>query len=156
MKNQLRSIGLTKTWWGFLGLLLAHQLTQKWLGWQLPFLDNYLDPFLSIPILLGAISAERNFILQYFLHPKKNVIYQYSLFEIIILSLFFALLFEEGFPYWSKNFIRDNWDYLAYFSGACVTIITSGNITIRVVQANAPISIQLKNKENRKNTINKK
>ena len=139
MKNQLRYKGFTKVWWGFVGLLLAHQLTQKWLGWQLPFLDNYLDPFLSIPILLGAILAERNFILQKFNGKEKNTIYQYSIFEIIICSLFFALLFEEGFPSWSKNFTRDVWDYLAYFLGVCITIITTDNTINRIIQIKSPI-----------------
>jgi len=124
MKNQLRDIGLTKTWWGCLVLLLAHQITQKWLGWQLPFLDNYLDPFLSIPILLGAIVAERNLFIQHFLRPKERYIYKLSIFEIIVLSIFFALVFEEGFSHWSDNFTRDNWDYLAYFLGTCFTILT--------------------------------
>ncbi len=101
-------------------VLLSHQITQKIGHWPLPFLDSYLDPFLSMPILMGGIIIERSFLLCTFYPKKVRTVYRFSIFEIIVISIFFALLFEEGFPYWSQDFTRDEWDYVAYFFGSLV------------------------------------
>ncbi|KAB2810381.1 hypothetical protein [Phaeocystidibacter luteus] len=37
----------------FAGVFLVHQLTQ-WYGLHSRILDNYLDPFLAVPVMLGA------------------------------------------------------------------------------------------------------
>ena len=109
-----------KTWIGCISLFLAHQISQKLLALQCPFLDSYLDPFLSIPILLGGILLERRFFLSKYYSAKEKVLYQFSIFEIVILSTFFALLFEVGFPCWSENFTYDSFDFFAYFFGSLV------------------------------------
>ncbi len=99
-------------------ILLIHQILQKIGYWEFPVVDAYLDPFLSLPILLGGILLERNFILRKLYSNKVKEPYHFSLFETIVLSIFFALLFEEGFPRWSQGFTQDEWDYVAYFFGS--------------------------------------
>ncbi len=109
-----------QSWIWFICVLifLSHQLLQKIGHWEIPFIDCYLDPFLSLPILLGGMLLERNFILRKLYPNISKEPYQFSLFETIVLSIFFALLFEEGFPRWSQEFTRDEWDYIAYFLGS--------------------------------------
>jgi len=107
-----------RIWTACIGLFLAHQILQKGLHWECYFLDSFLDPFLSMPILLGGIQLERTFLLRKFKRLSIATTYQFTLLEMVVLSLFFSLLFEEGFPYWSVHFTRDYWDYLAYFLGS--------------------------------------
>lgn len=106
-----------KVWVSCILLIGIHQITQKIWLWSLPFIDNYLDPFLSIPILLGAILHERRFLIDKYFTNFKASNYHLSILEIIITTTFFAILFEEGFPRWSEHFTKDYWDYLAYFGG---------------------------------------
>ena len=107
-----------KFWISTCLILLLHQIIQKGFDFNLGMLDNYLDPFLSMPILLGLILQERQFLLTKFLSYEKSKKYQFSILEIIITTLFFAIIFEEGFPIWSPYFTKDYWDYLAYATGA--------------------------------------
>lgn len=95
--------------WGSLMLFALHQLLQKGCGWNIPFLHAYLDPFLSMPILLGLLDWER----------KWRYRWQaLQLWEIAVATLFFALLFEWVFPAWSSSFTSDVWDVPAYAAGA--------------------------------------
>lgn len=112
-----------KVWVGCLCLLVLHQITQKILTYELALMDNYLDAFLSMPILLGLILEERRLLITKFFSPNKPSNYHFSFLEIIIATTFFAIIFEEGFPKWSVHFTKDYWDYLAYFSGASIFYI---------------------------------
>jgi len=97
-------------------LLLTHQFLQKVLHVKVPFLDNWLDPFLSMPILLGLILMER----RWFLNRNsqdKNQDYNFSKLEIVITVLFFALIFEFLFPKYSDGFTFDWWDFVGYGLG---------------------------------------
>lgn len=96
-----------------------HQISQYLLGCKFLFFDNYLDPILSIPCLLGLVLQERRFLL-FFLDKQKGKNYRFSLFEVIVITLFLSILFEEGFPRWSKSFTKDYWDYIAYFLGGAI------------------------------------
>ena len=96
---------------GAMSLLLAHQFFQKVLLIRIPFLDNWLDPFLSMPILLGLILMER----RWFYKNKKS--YSFSILETVIAVLFFAIIFEFVFPKYSNGFTFDWWDFLAYGLG---------------------------------------
>lgn len=109
-----------KVWIGCVCLLGIHQWMQKVAFWQVVFVDNYLDAFLSTPILLGLILQERQFLITKYFNTKKPSDYYFSILEIMIATTFFAIVFEEGFPRWSAHFTKDYWDYLAYFSGAFV------------------------------------
>lgn len=107
-----------KFWLGCCLILIVHQVIQKVFDYNIAIFDNYLDPLLGMPILLGFILQERQLLLTKVLNANKLITYQFSILEIISISLFFALIFEEGFPEWSPYFTKDYWDYLAYASGA--------------------------------------
>lgn len=102
-------------WWILLFLLLGHQLIQYGLGWSLPLIDNYLDPLLSMPLLLQVITVERGF-----LFNQERL----SRLEIVVITITLAILFEEIFPLLKPAFVRDWWDYLMYVIGAiCFTVL---------------------------------
>lgn len=100
-----------------------HQIIQKVFDYDLGIFDDYLDPFLGMPILLGLILQERQFLLTKILSSKNPIKYQFSILEITIATVFFALIFEEGFPRWSPYFTKDYWDYLVYASGTLLFYI---------------------------------
>ena len=107
-----------KFWVSFILLLIIHQITQKILNVNLRWLDNYLDALLCMPILLGLLLQERQFIIAKYFKPTSQKNYQFSILEITLATIFFAIIFEEGFPKWSIYFTKDYWDYVAYFVGA--------------------------------------
>ncbi len=113
-----------KLWLSCCLILLMHQIIQKVLYYNIGLFDNYLDPFLSMPILLGLILQERQLVRSNFFSTKKSIKYRFSILDITIATVFFALIFEEGFPKWSPYFTKDNWDYLAYGSGALLFYIS--------------------------------
>jgi hypothetical protein len=102
---------MTKRWlfWCCLLLFALHQLLQKGFGIHLPFLHAYLDPFLSMPILLGLFDWERRW--RYGAAPLQ-------VWEIAVLTLLFTLLFEWGFPRWNPRFVSDGYDAIAYGLGS--------------------------------------
>lgn len=103
-----------KLWMVSIIIFLIHQLLQKILLIPIPIADQYLDPFLSIPILLGAFTFGNQ------LMGIKIPIQQLKAWEIGIITLALAILFEEGFPSWSADFHKDLMDYPMYFAGAMV------------------------------------
>lgn len=109
-----------KIWLSSLLLLVIHQITQKVFAWNLGLIDGYLDPFLSMPILLGLVLQERQFLMTKYFSSNKQTKYHFSILDVIIATIFFAVIFEEGFPKWSIHFTKDYWDYVAYFNGALV------------------------------------
>lgn len=92
-------------------LFLLHQVTEKLMGWRIPWADSYLDNLLCFPILLTGLLAERRW-------WKKDDSYTFSLFEIIIITAVLSWVFEFLFPKWSPGFTTDYWDVVAYFTGA--------------------------------------
>lgn len=97
--------------WVSLLMFAVHQLLQKGFGIYLPFLHAYLDPFLAMPILLGVFDWERRW--RYGAAPLK-------IWEVAVVTIFFSLLFECGFPRWNPRFTADGYDVLAYALGASV------------------------------------
>ncbi len=102
---------MSRRWifWSSFLLFLLHQLLQKGFGIHLPFLHAYLDPFLSMPILLGLLDWERRW--RYGWRPLQA-------WEIAVLTLLFSVLFEWAFPRWNAAFTADYWDVPAYAAGA--------------------------------------
>ncbi|PHN02032.1 hypothetical protein CRP01_33900 [Flavilitoribacter nigricans DSM 23189 = NBRC 102662] len=89
-------------------IFIAHQLLQK--AWQIsiPLADQYLDPLLCMPLLLGIWQWEKKLLFRH----------QITTGEIWLLTLLLSLLFEIGFPLLSPNFTADWRDALLYFAGA--------------------------------------
>lgn len=112
-----------KVWISCVLLLGLHQLWERVLDFKIDFLDSYLDPLLSIPILLGLILQERLYVLKRYFSQKQTDFYQLLPLEIAISTLLFAIVFEEFFSYLSDRFVRDIWDYPAYFLGALIFYI---------------------------------
>ncbi len=98
----------------------AHQIAQYGLFINIPFLDNYADPFLGIPCLLGLVLIERSFFLDIYVNRQIAKDYRFSVLEVIVITTVLSILFEEGFSRWSNHFTKDYWDYLGYFLGAVV------------------------------------
>ena len=93
-------------------LFLGHQLSQKLLGVRLPLADAYLDPLLSIPLLLGLAWAEQRWL------GWRAGDEPFTAVEVAAMTLALAVLFEEGFPRIDPaRQTRDPWDYLAYAAG---------------------------------------
>ncbi|OAV44197.1 hypothetical protein [Lewinella sp. 4G2] len=97
--------------WVCVGLFLVHQLLQKGLGIDVPFFHAYLDPFLSIPVMLGLLTVERRYL---FDRGRLTVL------ETVISTVFLAVIFEFFFPRWSDAFTADPYDYIAYGLGGLV------------------------------------
>jgi len=118
MKRLLQS----PLWMGAVLLLLTHQLFQKILHFKIPILDNWLDPFLSMPILLGLILMERRWFLKRYSQGelKSAGEYKFSKLETTIAVLFFAIIFEFLFPKWSQEFTFDWWDFVGYGLGGII------------------------------------
>ena len=91
-------------------LLILHQLIQKVFFINLPFIDAYLDDFLSIPFMLSLFLIEQLF--------WKRRTTNLSTFEILIFTITFAVFFEEIVPRFNVNYTKDYWDYLAYGLGS--------------------------------------
>jgi len=98
-----------RLFWGSLLLFALHQLLQKGYGWSIPFLHAYLDPFLSMPIVLGLLNWERRW--RYGWRALQG-------WEIAVVTLLFTLLFEGVFPLWNPAFTSDIGDLPAYAAGA--------------------------------------
>lgn len=103
---------MMKLWMTVIVIFIIHQLLQKILHIPIPLADQYLDPFLSVPILLGAFTFGNQLL------GIKIPINKLTALEIGCITLAFAILFEEGFPFLSDEFHRDVMDYPMYFFGA--------------------------------------
>ena len=92
-------------------VFLIHQILEKLLDFHIVFFDNYLDSFLALPIILSLYLVERRLLFQ-----KPN--YQFSLLEVVVISIALSLFFEEALPLISDDFTKDYFDYLALGLGA--------------------------------------
>ena len=90
-------------------LFLAHQLAQKVLHLHVAWADDFLDPMLCMPILMGG-----------FLYEQRRWLgrQRFSLFEILAITAFLSVVFECLFPIWSSGFTADWRDVVCYFAGA--------------------------------------
>jgi len=96
-------------WWIPLFLVPIHQFSQYVLGLDLGLIDDYLDPILCLPVLLGLWLTERRVFFR---------VDRLTGLEIMVASLILSFVFEEIFPRFQPDFVRDWWDYLAYAAGA--------------------------------------
>ena len=96
-------------------LFMIHQFCQKWCQLSFPFADQYLDPLLCMPILLGIWQLE-----QYYLY-KRTI----TAAEAWVLTALLSILFEVGFPRFSPHFTADWIDAVLYFSGTALFLLTS-------------------------------
>lgn len=93
-------------------LFCIHQILQKVMHIQIPYVDNYLDNILAMPIILTLLLAERQYLF------KKGANYQLSVLTIIITTIYISLITELLFPLLSQNFHSDWLDVLCYSTGS--------------------------------------
>lgn len=92
-------------------VFFTHQIVEKVFAIHIPFLDNYLDSFLALPIILSLHLVERRFLF-------KKPDYRFSVLEIVVISITLSIFFEEALPLISDKFTKDYFDYLALGLGA--------------------------------------
>jgi hypothetical protein len=94
-------------------IFLLHQWLQKGMGIAIPLADQYLDPLLCMPLLLGVWQWEKQWLFGH----------RISATEIWVLTLILALLFELVFPWLTPKFTADWWDALLYFAGTTLFLL---------------------------------
>lgn len=101
-------------------LLIVHQIIQKILLINLPFIDAYLDDFLAMPFILSMFLIE-----QFFWNRRTTNL---TIFEIVIFTTIFAIFFEEIVPNFSESYTKDYWDYVAYGLGSYFFYLTTNQL----------------------------
>lgn len=100
-----------RLWYLVIIVFFLHQLLEKVLHVHFRPADNYLDPFLSIPFLLGAYTYGNPIL------GIDTILPRLKLWEVMAVAFVFAIFFEEGFPRMSSHFHRDKMDCLMYGLG---------------------------------------
>lgn len=93
-------------------LFVVHQLLQKVLAVNVPFVDDFLDSFLLLPLVLHIILMER-----YWLFGIKEPL---SIYTIVAFFILISIVSEIVFPWLSPRFTADAWDVLAFALGGIV------------------------------------
>lgn len=99
-------------------LFLLHQLVQYVFKIKLSFADAYLDNMVAMPIILTLLHAERIYLF------KRGASYRLTTLEIILATLYIAVMSEVLFPLLSPSFIFDWYDFVFFFAGAALFLIT--------------------------------
>lgn len=102
-------------------LFIGHQIFQKGFGFSLPVFDQYLDSFLAMPIILTLLLWERRVLF------KKGSQHRLSILEVVVATLFIALVSEVLFPMLSAKFTSDWWDVIFYTLGSIIFLLTINN-----------------------------
>jgi hypothetical protein len=89
-----------------------NQFFEKYLGLFIPWVHEYLDDLLAMPVVLGITLQVYRWI-----HPQKEN-FRFSKTQIAVGWLYFSFLFEVLLPKWSKIYTSDIWDVFAYGIGA--------------------------------------
>ena len=105
MKKRLLHIGFLIP----LSVFLIHQFLQYGMKVHLPFVDSYLDPFCAGSLALYAVSTER-----WVFFGQKYL----SKTDIIVTTVFLAIVSEILFPYFSDRFTSDWVDVIAILLGS--------------------------------------
>ena len=74
-------------------------------------IDNYVNDFLCLPIVLGGIL----FVIRWL---KKDINYQFPFAFIFFMASYYSFYFEYYLPKHNPRYTTDLIDVLAYFSGA--------------------------------------
>ncbi|MEM6395286.1 MAG: hypothetical protein AAF741_02995 [Bacteroidota bacterium] len=96
------------TWYILVILFLIHQVLERFLDIEIPALDNHLDAFVSVPILMGLHLAEQ----RYFWGVRR-----FSGLYVVVAVVLFSVVFEFLFPWIEPRFTADWWDVVAYVLG---------------------------------------
>ena len=97
-------------------LFVVHQYVQLVAKIRMPFLDQYLDPALMMPILLHLLVWERRVVCG----DTSIRLPQSHIFGYFLLAVIFG---ELVFPYFSDKFTADYWDILSYALGSIAYVV---------------------------------
>jgi hypothetical protein len=89
---------------------LYHQINEKIIGVAHPVLDNYLDDFLCIPLVIYLTG-----IIEFYLFNKRLKALQIQ--TVLGIFIFYCLLFEWIVPKYFHLGTADYFDVLMYLSG---------------------------------------
>ena len=103
-------------------LFVAHQVLQKGLDITFPLVDRYLDNLLAMPIILSLLLVERQYLF------KRGKAYRLSALDVIIATVFIALISEIVFPLFSEDFTTDWWDIVFLGLGSLIFYIAINTI----------------------------
>ena len=100
----------------FIRVLLfgLNQILEKSLGIFIPWVHEYLDDLLAIPVILGITLQIYRWI-----HPLRAA-FRFKKEHVIVAFLYVSLVFEGFLPWYSDQYIRDFWDILCYGLGAII------------------------------------
>jgi hypothetical protein len=102
-------------------LLAIHQLLQHVLLINYTLLDHYLDPLLSVLVVISILSIDLR---------SRCGFSGFSLIELIGLTICLSIKFEIVFPYFSSHFIYDPYDFLVYIlGGLCYYLLTISSLS---------------------------
>lgn len=107
-------------------LFVVHQVIQKVFDIHHPLIDSYLDNLVAMPIILTLLLVER---IWFF---KKGVTYRLPLADILLATLYVSIISEFVFPIFSKHFTFDWVDFICFFTGAGLYILSTRNIASTV------------------------
>lgn len=102
-----------KSPWFYVPLIafIFHQVFQLGFRAELPIIDDFLDPFLFLPIILGLYLQERRWVLM-------DNLYVLDKFSLYGLSLILCVLVEVVYPYLNDGYTFDIYDFPSYGAGA--------------------------------------
>ena len=103
-------------------LFVVHQVLQKGLDITFPLFDRYLDNLLAMPIILSLLLVERQYLF------KRGKAYRLSTLDVVVATVFIALISEIIFPLLSQDFTTDWWDIVFLGLGSLIFYTTINTI----------------------------
>jgi hypothetical protein len=103
-------------------LFVVHQILQKGLDITFPLFDRYLDNLLAMPIILSLLLVERQYLF------KRGKSYRLPALDVVIATVFIALVSEIIFPLLSREFTTDWWDIVFLGLGSLIFYATINTI----------------------------
>lgn len=116
MEGWFSNMSVFKNPYFFIPVLLfgLNQILEKSLGIFIPWVHEYLDDLLAIPVILGITLQIYRWI-----HPLRDS-FRFKKEHVIVAFLYVSLVFEGVLPWYSDQYVRDFWDILSYALGAFV------------------------------------
>lgn len=103
-------------------LFVVHQVVQKGFDIHHSLIDSYLDNLVAMPIILTLLQVERAWLF------RKGVTYRLPVTDILLATLYVSIISEYVFPLFSRHFTFDWVDFICFFTGAGLYILTTRNI----------------------------
>ena len=107
--------------YGFMAAIALCIYSLQKLHFPLPgFINNYVNDFLCLPLVLGALT----FIIRYL---KKDKDFKFPLFFVLLLATYYSVYFEYYLPKVNRRYTADSIDVVLYFASAIAFFIIQNN-----------------------------